>query len=227
MSVLEVYVETAPRRTFACAVDWPGWARGARTEDEALRAFVDYGVRYAAVVRGVKDLALPTDVADLAVVERLEGDSGTDFGIPAKECSRDARPLSGDDVETSVEILRAAWAAFDAAAERPRGVVLRKGPRGGGRDLDKIVEHVLGAEIAYLNQLGGRFKPEPDESQARQMMRVRDEAVVLLRNRAEGYEPPMGRRKAPFWSPRYFVRRSAWHALDHAWEIEDRAQPTG
>jgi hypothetical protein len=25
------------------------------------------------------------------------------------------------------------------------------------------------------------------------------------------------------WSPRFFVRRSAWHALDHAWEIEDRS----
>jgi hypothetical protein len=27
------------------------------------------------------------------------------------------------------------------------------------------------------------------------------------------------------WSPRYYVRRAAWYALDHAWEIEDRAKP--
>jgi hypothetical protein len=24
------------------------------------------------------------------------------------------------------------------------------------------------------------------------------------------------------WTPRYFVRRMAWHELDHAWEIEAR-----
>jgi hypothetical protein len=29
------------------------------------------------------------------------------------------------------------------------------------------------------------------------------------------------------WPPRYAARRIAWHALDHAWEIEDRSEPTG
>jgi hypothetical protein len=32
-------------------------------------------------------------------------------------------------------------------------------------------------------------------------------------------------RSGKLWTPRYFVRRTAWHALDHAWEIEDRLQP--
>jgi hypothetical protein len=32
-----------------------------------------------------------------------------------------------------------------------------------------------------------------------------------------------GPRGGKRWLPRYFVRRVAWHALDHAWEIEDRA----
>jgi hypothetical protein len=27
------------------------------------------------------------------------------------------------------------------------------------------------------------------------------------------------------WPPRYAARRIAWHALDHAWEIEDRSEP--
>jgi hypothetical protein len=30
------------------------------------------------------------------------------------------------------------------------------------------------------------------------------------------------RRYAFDWTPRFAVRRSAWHALDHAWELEDR-----
>jgi len=37
-----------------------------------------------------------------------------------------------------------------------------------------------------------------------------------------GPEAPL---KAPdrSWPPRYAARRIAWHALDHAWEIEDRS----
>jgi len=27
------------------------------------------------------------------------------------------------------------------------------------------------------------------------------------------------------WSTRYAARRIAWHALDHAWEMQDRAEP--
>jgi hypothetical protein len=34
---------------------------------------------------------------------------------------------------------------------------------------------------------------------------------------------PQGPRGGKRWTVRYFIRRSAWHALDHAWEIEDRA----
>jgi hypothetical protein len=24
------------------------------------------------------------------------------------------------------------------------------------------------------------------------------------------------------WAPRYLIRRTAWHVLDHAWELEDK-----
>jgi hypothetical protein len=33
---------------------------------------------------------------------------------------------------------------------------LRTGPRGGGRTLDGILQHVRGAEIGYLSSLGGK-----------------------------------------------------------------------
>ena len=33
---------------------------------------------------------------------------------------------------------------------------------------------------------------------------------------------PLNDRK---WPPRYAAARIAWHALDHAWEIEDRTEP--
>jgi hypothetical protein len=221
---VKIYVERGSKRTFACAVDWPGWARSGRSEDDALHALVEYGPRFAAAIKGAANVPLSNRAPDLDVAERLEGDAGTDFGIPSREWSGDARTLSPRELERQVSILRAAWAAFDAAAERNRGAALTKGPRGGGRDLDRIVRHVLEGEIAYFNRLGGRFRPEPEESEGGQMARVRADVIALLKARRDGKEPPMGRRKAPLWSLRYFIRRSAWHALDHAWEIEDRAR---
>jgi hypothetical protein len=54
---------------------------------------------------------------------------------------------------------------------------------------------------------------------------MRETFIETLTARAHGEPPPPNpRRTKPLWVPRYAVRRSAWHALDHAWEIEDRAK---
>jgi hypothetical protein len=47
-------------------------------------------------------------------------------------------------------------------------------------------------------------------------------AFHMAVRRAEGKELRLGPRGGVHWTPRYFVRRAAWHMLDHAWEIEDR-----
>jgi hypothetical protein len=41
-----------------------------------------------------------------------------------------------------------------------------------------------------------------------------------LRNAGE--LPDFGPRGGERWPALFAIRRSAWHALDHAWEIEDR-----
>ena len=51
---------------------------------------------------------------------------------------------------------------------------------------------------------------------------ISDVALGTLEARARGEEPDEPNKVRSRWGPRYFVRRSAWHALDHAWEIEDR-----
>ena len=219
---MKVYIEAGSKKVFVCALDYPGWARAARTEEDALEAFVRYGPRYQAATKGAATLKLPRSASALDAVERVPGDATTDFGAPSKQITSDKDPLTNRELKNQIAILRKSWDAFDAAAKRHRRATLRKGPRGGGRDLDKIVEHVLGAEIGYFNRLGGRFKAEASEAVPKQMARVRDEVIALLDERASGHEPPMGRRTAPLWSLRYFIRRSAWHALDHAWEIEDK-----
>ena len=217
-----LYLEVGSKRTFAGALDWPGWSRSGRTEPDAVRALVEYGPRYASVVRAaVPGLELPAIVGeeDLEVVERLQGGGGTDFGVPGEVPDADTRPLDEPDLTRLSALLVAAWQAFDDAARRHAGVPLATGPRGGGRDIARMTEHVLGADRAYLTQLGARA-PSADAGA------IRGAAVEALGALARGGEiaVPSGTKRR--WPPRYYIRRAAWHALDHAWEIEDRASRT-
>lgn len=170
------------------------------------------------------DFEAPKLARDLRVVDRLKGTSGTDFGIPSLPAGIDGDALPSPELQRQRALLEAAWAAFDAAAEAARGLELRKGPRGGGRTLTRIVAHVLEAEEAYRHQLGSRQPALPSgASVATRMAAERDIALATLELRARDEPLPDPNRVKKPWSPRYFVRRSAWHALDHAWEIEDRA----
>ena len=159
---------------------------------------------------------------DLHVTERLKGGSGTEFGVPGETPKADRRPLTARELDREIALLEAAWATFDAVAKRAVGIELRKGPRGGGRDLDKMVGHVMEAEAAYANQVGARPRIDASMSVNDAMAKARARGLHGLRARVrdEPIEDPSGVKKR--WEPRYFVRRSAWHVLDHAWEIEDR-----
>ena len=55
------------------------------------------------------------------------------------------------------------------------------------------------------------------------MARLRDAFVDTVTARATGKPVPDPRNTKRPWSPRYAVRRAAWHVLDHAWEIKDRS----
>jgi len=209
-----VYLERGSRRTFACAVEWPGWCRVARGDDEALQALADYTPRYARVAERAGLTLPPLSVADLDVLETVAGTATTDFGAPDVAASVDRRPLDARASTRIVALLDAAWAELDAvAAASPHA--LRKGPRGGGRDRDAMVEHVVNAERSYARKVGvGLTASEWREGGVELMReRIRD----ALRRRSDG-TPPVERG----WPPRYVARRMAWHVLDHAWEMEDR-----
>jgi hypothetical protein len=219
---LPVYVEVGGRRVFAGALAWPGWSRSGRDEEAALEVLVAYGSRYRRALgrrAQAQGLELPADVAALRVVERLKGDATTDFGAPGASPRADQAALDEAAAERLAGLLEACWAAFDRTAGRHAGARLRKGPRGGGRELDAIVEHVRDAEGAYVAKLGGVVERAADDP----MMAVRAGFLEAYRLRVVGGPPTRPRRSGTMWSPAFAVRRSAWHALDHAWEIEDRA----
>lgn len=220
---VEVYLEIGKKRTFAGALDWPGWCRSGRDEASALQALLDYGPRYARLLsRARLGFRAPEDVSAFVVTERVKGNATTDFGAPGLAPSFDRKPLSPEDIHRYVKILRASWRAFDAALYSATGKTLRTGPRGGGRQVEGILEHVLGSEMGYLSQLGWKLPKEKAGNSDQELERRRQEILRGLRASARGEIPAKGPRGGIRWTTRYFVRRDAWHILDHAWEIEDR-----
>ena len=222
---IRVYLDSGSKKTFAMAIDWPGWGRSGRSRDEALAGLVDYGRRYAPVAkRAGIPFDPPADVSDLAVEETVRGNPTTDFGAPGVPRGSDADPLKEAELKRLSTLLAASWETFDAAARKAKGVSLRLGPRGGGRSLPKIVDHVMGADEAYLGGLGERPpKRSADVNASMDRLRAAFLAALTAIARGEPVSNPRNTKKP--WSPRYAIRRSAWHAMDHAWEIEDRAEP--
>lgn len=201
-----VYLEIGATRVFACSLDWPGWARSARGEDGAVAALAAYAGRYHPVAEeaGLRFAGAELGVADLEVVERLAGDATTDFGAPGVPASGDAEPLTRDQAERLAALVGAAWTVLQRVVDASPAV-LRKGPRGGGRDREKMVAHVADSERAYFRKVGVRGD--------------RQDFLAALRA-ARRPAPELATRS---WPWRYAARRVAWHALDHAWEMQDRS----
>jgi hypothetical protein len=222
-NAIPVYLETGKRRTFAGALDWPGWCRSGRDETAAMETLLNYSPRYARVLLA-QGIAFPTPVVccDLALVESLPGSATTDFGAPAAVPAADERSMDDEALEFLSSILKTCWLAFDRAFRSAEGKILRKGPRGGGRDVPAIVQHVLDANRAYLAKLAWKPTIDPEASPAAQLDQMLEDVLNALTTAAAGELPSRRPRGGKLWPPRYLARRAAWHMLDHAWEIEDR-----
>ncbi|MFC3687059.1 hypothetical protein [Aquipuribacter hungaricus] len=202
-----VLLEHGARWVFASALDHPGWARRGKGEDAALQALASYEERYRAVVGD--DLCRPGAGAHLQVVESAPGTATTDFGAPDAKGEADLEPLDAAGSARLVTVLTACWDALDAVVARAPAELTR-GPRGGGRDRDKVRDHVQEAERSYGRTIGVRVPPRTPWPEQRELLLTGVVAGV-------GAPPP-----TTGWPVRYWARRAAWHVLDHAWEIEDR-----
>lgn len=225
---LDIALETTPKKAFATAIDWPGVSRSGKTAELALESLVAHLPRYADVLELLgpphADAIAPLlrsfrlGEVTLAIVENGSGGSGTEFGVPSLVTDADRRAVPGDDAARMAAIVAASWETLDTvAATAP--VELRKGPRGGGRDRDGIVAHVTESDHAYAREIGVRLKaPAPDDRPA--VSAMREAVLAVLREPSDG--SLLADRR---WTTRYAAHRIAWHALDHAWEIEDRTEP--
>ncbi|HUQ44018.1 MAG TPA: hypothetical protein VM451_06350 [Candidatus Limnocylindria bacterium] len=212
---LAVGIASGDRKVFASALNWPGWARSGKTEEAAVEALLASAPRYAEAIRAA-GLGLPEQL-EVELVERSRGGSGVDFGVPGSAAVSDARSVDAAEATRLASIVEAAWVAFDRVrAGAP--AELRKGPRGGGRDRDKMAAHVIESDWYYARELGLMDKaPAWDDTAA--IHRSRQAVVAILREPSDG--GPLAGRK---WTQRYAAHRIAWHALDHAWEMQDRSE---
>ena len=225
MNQIKVVIETGKKRTFASALDWPGWSRSGRDEESALQALLTYGPRYAKVVQIAElEYQPPSDTTAFVVTERLQGNATTDFGAPGVIADAEKGSIDGSESERLSALLKGCWGAFDSAAQQATGKELRKGPRGGGRDLEKIQEHVIGTNQGYLRSLGWKPEIAGQRNSEEEFRQIREEILSALEAAAKGELPERGPRGGKRWPPHYFVRRVAWHVLDHAWEIEGRIE---
>ena len=217
---IRTVVQHGPRdkKVAAFALDWPGWSRGAKNSGAALELLEDYRDRYRPIA-ALAGLGAEFDAAGpLEVVEDHVGVGSTDFwGISFAPSSFEEAPMGADEIDRKVALLEASWRYFDEVAARV-SPELRLGPRGGGRRRDEIVRHALGWERADLAKRVGVLvepivPPSPDGFASH-----RDEFVAALRvHNAEGRKA-RGRN----WTIALLLRHTAYHVLDHAWEMEDR-----
>lgn len=215
---LRITLKIGPKgkKIVAVAPDWPGLERGAKTEDAVMARLQSYLPRYAQVAKLAGLEGEFAAVTTLDIIERYTGTGSTDFwGISFAFSSIDQQPLSSEELERELALMQAGWAFFDSVRGRV-SAEMQKGPRGGGRDRDHIVRHTLGVEMDWAKGLGLHILDSANLTDEKLLSAHRDAYCKAIR--AFHAEGKMARK----WPLRYLIRHTAYHTLDHAWEMEDK-----
>lgn len=205
------------KKAVAFAVDWPGWSRGAKTADMAIEVLESYRERYRpiAVAAGLGKEFDATGPLQVVAEEIAPG--STDFwGISFAPSDLEVEPMADADLERKITILQACWSYFDAVGARV-SADLQKGPRGGGRDRDLIIRHTIRVESEeFAKRLGLRI-PERGALTPKGLRDYRRDYLATMR----AYNAGEGKRMRS-WNLPFLIRHSAYHSMDHAWEMEDK-----
>jgi hypothetical protein len=215
-----VTLEIGPKgkRVVAVAPDWPGLERGAKTGDEAIERLRSYIPRYSPVAKLAEMDAKFNTIQNFDMVEQYPGTGSTDFwGISFAFSSIDKQGMSGDELERELTLMQACWAFFDAVRRRV-SAEMQKGPRGGGRDRDHIVRHTFYAEQGWAKMIGV-LTPD-DAILTGDGLKAHREAYYQAIRDYHSQGKLAG--KMAKWPLRFLIRHTAFHTLDHAWEMEDK-----
>jgi hypothetical protein len=206
------------KKVAAFALDWPGWSRGAKEPPAALELLETYRDRYRPVAALAGLRAEWDDAGPLEVVEDHVGKGSTDFwGISFAASSFETEPMGDEEIDRKLTLLDAAWRYFDDIAARV-SPEMAKGARGGGRDRDQIVRHVVNNERHDLARRVG-VRATDDEVLTRDgLVAHRAAFVAALREYNAEARVPSGQN----WTVALLLRHTAYHVLDHAWEMEDK-----
>lgn len=205
------------KRSVAYSLDWPGWSRGARSGALALETLEAYRPRYRPVAE-IAGLGQDFDAAGpVELVEETVGTGSTDFwGISFSPSSAEQDPMGEAELERAITLLRAGWTFFDGVAARVTPA-MRKGPRGGGRDRDEIIRHAVDTERESFARRVGLRNPEGAPLTPALLRQHREAYLAAMRAYNAGEIPRMRS-----WTLPFLIRHSAFHMLDHAWEMEDK-----
>jgi hypothetical protein len=219
---LRVMLEIGPngKKVVAVAPDWPGLERGAKTGDAAIKRLRSYLPRYAPVAKLAGMEAAFAATTTVEVVEQYLGTGSTDFwGISFAFSDIDRQDLSSDNLERELALMQACWAYFDEVRLRV-SAAMQTGPRGGGRDRDRIVRHTVATEQDWAKKLVVHT-PQDAMLTNEGLQAHRDVYRDAIRAfHAEG-------KMARTWPLRFLIRHTAYHTLDHAWEMEDKDLTVG
>jgi hypothetical protein len=223
MAKNQIFIEEGRKKTFAGSINWPGWCRSGKDQQTAIDALLEYGPRFSLVTNAAGLNFLPPQTAnEFQVIEVVEGNATTSFGAPAVILESDCIPAKKNDYEVWRYILKACWKSLDDVCQRAIGKELKKGPRGGGRDLDRILSHIIDGDVAYLKKTALSYKPDPENELMVEINHLRKLILETLERAEKDGFPEKGPRGGQIWPVRFFIRRVVWHTLDHLWEIEDR-----
>ncbi len=194
-----------------------GLEQGGKTPELALELLDSYRERYRPVAVAARRADEFDAAGPLDVVEDRVGPGSTDFwGISFAPCRLEHEPMDDAEIDRKITLLHECWSFFDEVAARV-SADMRKGPRGGGRDRDQIIRHTIRTESEdFAKRLGLRI-PEEGALTPKGLRDYRETYAATMR----AYNAGEGKRMRS-WNLPFLIRHSAFHTMDHAWEMQDK-----
>ena len=218
-----VSIERGPkRRSLAQAQGWLGWLRTGKDDASALQDLFSTSTRYALVAnRAGVPFSAPHALSDFTIVDRVAGNSVTDFGAPGVLTMWDTDPWQVEEIDQCTRLLQACWAIWDETYQAIPSVLQQTIPAR-GRSPFEMRLHMIETDLMHLSAFGPAAKKADPKRLDEQESEARQQIILGLQAIVPGQQITAQRRYGFDWTTRFAVRRSAWHALEHAWDLQDR-----